>query len=705
MSFLICRRLIAVGVMFWVCQSFSAIAGDRMYGPWLSSRLGGGGYLQHASTCLHDPNRIVLATDVGGLYLSRDGGSTWRMLHGALPAGEACTQVREVVVHSERPDVLLAAVGSKWDGANGGIYRSVDAGKTFERVVSGKFEGNGDTRGDGFVMVRHPTRTDTVFAAPMDKGPMRSDDFGKSWRSLGLPDSAARDLVVDRRRPDDAIWLNADGKGLFRTDDGGKIWNRLTGAAEAPREMVQDPLDAGVLHGLFRAVPQLRYSSDGGKSWRAYEGLTLPKPGDARQDGTYAAISCGPDFVIVGAHGGVFYRYDCRQKRWKRLPAPSVYEGDWYASLSAPIERHFGSALGFVSVSPSSPDEWLFTDWYACYRSHDAGSSWQLSIDGIEMAVVHCVAQDPSNSKRIHAGLADIGYFRSDDVGRSFGNWGRMRGISNNIKHISVCRDRPDRLFAVGPQTWLWHANQVFRSDDGGDSWKCPAQRGLADLSDAKGARCNTVVVNPRNPDEVFLAVSGPIAKGKGGVYRSRDAGENWEWISEGMSGDSFFRTDIWVSGPELAVSADGSLVAMSYDHGRGFRRAPGAKSWVEIKMPGMCHCLAGDPLVPQTFYAAFREAGCWKSGDGGETWRKVSAEYASHVAVDMKNKNRLAVTGGPDVRVSSDGGETWRKMASGLPFRHARNVLCFAGENVVVGTGGSGVFIAPVSSANEVCK
>ena len=39
------------------------------------------------------------------------------------------------------------------------------------------------------------------------------------------------------------------------------------------------------------------------------------------------------------------------------------------------------------------------------------------------------------------------------------------------------------------------------------------------------------------------------------------------------------------------------------------------------------------------------------------------------------------------------------------LPFRHIRNVLCFAGENVVVGTGGSGVFIAPVSSAKEVCK
>jgi hypothetical protein len=37
--------------------------------------------------------------------------------------------------------------------------------------------------------------------------------------------------------------------------------------------------------------------------------------------------------------------------------------------------------------------------------------------------------------------------------------------------------------------------------------------------------------------------------------------------------------------------------------------------------------------------------------------------------------------------------------MNRALPYRHSRNVVCFAGEQIVVGTGGNGVFYAPLSS------
>ena len=87
MIFKLRRCLVVAGALLGLYQNLSAAAPDRRYGPWLSSRLGGGGYLQHASQCLQDPKRLVLSTDVGGLYLSRDGGETWRMLHGALPPG------------------------------------------------------------------------------------------------------------------------------------------------------------------------------------------------------------------------------------------------------------------------------------------------------------------------------------------------------------------------------------------------------------------------------------------------------------------------------------------------------------------------------------------------------------------------------------------------------------------------------------------
>jgi photosystem II stability/assembly factor-like uncharacterized protein len=299
-----------------------------------------------------------------------------------------------------------------------------------------------------------------------------------------------------------------------------------------------------------------------------------------------------------------------------------------------------------------------------------------LSIDGIELTVVHCVAQDTSNPMRVHAGMADVGYFRSDDGGETLPLWGRHLGISSNIKHIDVCRSRPSRVYAVGPVSWHWHANQTFRSDDGGSSWIRPAQRGRPDLADDGGARCNTIRANPANPDEVWLAVSGTVKSGGGGVYRSRNAGDDWEWLGASLPQTPLFRKDIWVSGPELAVSSDGCAVAMANDFGRGFRWDPKRERWEELgPLPGGNNCVAADPLAPGRFYAALRDAGLFRSDDGGANWIHVFSGPATYVAVDGARKGRIAVT---------DGASCWVSEA----FRHWRNSICFAGDRLVCGTG-----------------
>jgi lysophospholipase L1-like esterase len=65
----------------------------------------------------------------------------------------------------------------------------------------------------------------------------------------------------------------------------------------------------------------------------------------------------------------------------------------------------------------------------------------------------------------------------------------------------------------------------------------------------------------------------------------------------------------------------------------------------------------------------------------------------------DLKVKDRVAAVSPQGILVSTDAGTTWREMSRALPYRHSRNVVCFAGEQVVVGTGGNGVFYAPISS------
>ena len=680
----------------------------RQYGVWTSARLGGGGYLQRASWCAADTRRVYLATDVGGVYRSDNGGHTWTMLNGALPPGEASCQVRGVLAHPKLPDTVLIAIGSQWS-KDLGVFRSDDAGASFRRVLVAHFEGNDATRAMGDILVGSPGAPETVYACPVGLGPQRSNDFGLTWRDLGLHDVYPRDFVADRANPR-RFWLVAaphralrgGGRefdaGLWRSDDAGESWQCLD-TAVIPREMVQDPFDAELLHGLFTEPPQLRRSRDGGRSWEPYANPDiLPPPRGSRDDGTYGAIAAGPDFVVVGGNGGSFYRLDAGSDEWRRLPRPDIRQSDWYAAETQPIESHFGAALGFVGVEPGHSAHWLFTDWYACYLSSDAGASWDLAIDGIEMAVLHCVAQDPSNPRRVHAGMADIGYFRSDDGGASYGHWGRLRGISNNIKSLSVCAAHPSRVYATGPSTWKWMANQTFRSDDGGDSWRRPAQRGLPSLTEQGGARCNTIVVHPDHPDEVYIAMSGAVAPGAGGVWRSVNGGDDWEWFSQGMAeGVALFRESIWTTGAELAVSPDGTLVAMSHDTGRAFRRATDAEIWEEVRLPGRSWAVVADPLRTGRFYAARREAGLWRSEDGGVTWVCIVDGPAFAVAADSAMEGRIAWYDGVDAHVSADAGATARPVGLGLPFRDRRNVIGFAGNRVIVGTGGSGLFSAPV--------
>ena len=697
------------------------IPAHRVYGAWTSSALGGGGYLQQAAWAPSDPRRIYLTSDVGGAFRSDDGGVTWRMIHGAFPAGEGSCMVRGAAVHPANPDRAVFAVGGTWPNQKRGLYVTDDAGRTMRQVRSCVFGGNDRSRADGSILINDPVQPETLFAAPVGEGPLRSDDFGETWRPLGLSDVFPSALVRDRSHPT-RLWLVAANRGekertksgrpyksgLFITEDG-TSWTKLAESESVPLEFVQDGADAKVLHGLFASAPTVRFSEDGGRTWRAYDnpGSFFPATdGNARRDGTYRAIAATSRFTLLAGYGANFYRLPADSRTWEKLPAAKFNEGDWFPAGDAKRANVPGSALGFVVVEPGNPNHWLFTDWYACYLSLDAGRTWNLSLDGVEMTVVHALAQDPSKPERLHVGMADVGYFRSDDGGLALGTWGTKRGISNNVKSISVCRAKPDTVYATGPQGWKWTANQLFRSLDGGDSWTCAAMKGLPSLAEKGGERINTVIVHPERPEEVYVAVSGTVAQGRGGVWKSTDGGATFSWDSAGMSGEKFFRFDIWTRGAELAVSPDGSMVAVSHDTGRAYARTAGANHWTEVALPGgQSYALAADVLVPGRFFLARREKGVWRSDDGGATWRQVSAEYAGHIACDAARKGRVAFFTGTDVILSEDGGDTWTKHVCEVPYRDIRNPIAFGGERLFLGTGGNGVFFADLDVLRNLTR
>ena len=191
----------------------------------------------------------------------------------------------------------------------------------------------------------------------------------------------------------------------------------------------------------------------------------------------------------------------------------------------------------------------------ALFESNDAGQSWSLVRGlfnhphrekwnpGNGGLCLHTVLPNPANSKQIHVAISAGGVYRTDDGGA---NWqARSQGIRADFQPVKypefgqcvhkVVRhpSRPDRLF-------LQNHGGLYRSDDGGDSWKDIGKGVPSDFG-------FPIVMHPHDPDTAYvLPLEGemrcpPDAKLR--VYRTRNAGRSWEPLTRGLPQKNAYET------------------------------------------------------------------------------------------------------------------------------------------------------------------
>ncbi len=210
-----------------------------------------------------------------------------------------------------------------------------------------------------------------------------------------------------------------------------------------------------------------------------------------------------------------------------------------------------------------------------------------------------------------------------------------------------------------------------------------------------RGGRAGTVTGVAGNPNLYYMGTAG------GGVWKSEDAGNTWECISDGFFGGSIGAVAVAPSDPNVIYVGEGEQTLRgNVSSGKGLWKSTDAgKTWTFIGLEGSEHIarIRIHPQNPDLVYVAAlgnlwvpnETRGVYRSADGGRTWERVL--YVSDTAgagdlmmdpnnprilyastLEMKRNGYRMDSGGPDSRMfkSTDGGDTWADLSEkpGLP-------------------------------------
>jgi photosystem II stability/assembly factor-like uncharacterized protein len=681
---------------------------SRVYGKWVSGRINGGGFVQNVVETA-DPARVYAYVDMAGVYRSDDGGWSWRNMSAGLPPSNNGYDIRGLSVDPANPDHLIICHGSMTWGPRG-ISRSTDGGATWTLVHPAFFSGNnGLNRTTGSVIARSPTDPNLLVAVGHGDGIHVSRDGGVTWTATPKRHEFT-DVRFDLTNPSRLFASATPYKGrlfgeeqpvdlpggVWISEDAGATWTQQSDIGIS--EMTQSINEPNRLFGII-GFTEVHESNDLGATWTDRNDGLVIKPGTDGGGPTsafrYRSLASGPGFVLLGNTAGDVFRLNDGESSWTRITPDSIDPAGWWGQMPGPYLR-FGKAASALVVSRFDPDRWYMTDWYAIWRTEDAGKTWAPAVEGYEPTVIHLIHGAPDQPGVVHLMMADNGHFVSRDNGMNFGRGGK--GLTSQMRAVVACRAVGQRMYAAGKGQGTagnWVSNSVYRSDDGGANWTSAMGSGLPDTDNRK-LWLTSVSVDPVDPDFVAVTISGQVGSDHGGPYLSRDGGKTWSWIGQGLpEQDKFFHDTFWQRNREIVVAPGGKLYAISAHSPAVWGWEASWGQWRKLTdLPAGAFGLAVDPQSSGVVVSVPGH-GVWLSEDAGTTWAHVHKGDTASIAWDDINPQRIAVASLDDnsaMLMSRDRGRTWQALDQSLPLRHGMRPT-FAHGRLFVGTSGGGIF------------
>ena len=369
-----------------------------------------------------------------------------------------------------------------------------------------------------------PLHPDRIFLGTSAGRLYLSTDNGMSWSRyarLGKSSEMVLDhILIDPVEPLNmyvAGWNaqapNSDGD-LFRSQDGGKTWEIVPELhGKSIRALALSPskpriLIAGALDGIFR-------SNDGGENW---ERISPESHAELKQVESIAIDPVNPDVIYAGT--------------W-HLPWKTEDGGkNWHSIRKGVIDDSDVFSIVIDSLAPANV---YISACSGIYRSDSAGELFR-KIQGIPYSArrTRSLRMDPLDHNTVYAGTTE-GLWKTTDAGVT---WRRVAGANVIVNDVLIDPRRPSHLLLATDR------GGILSSDDGGATFTA-SNRGFTHR------QVSALLVDHADPSVIFAGLLND--KEFGGVFVSRDRGQNWTQLNDGLDGRDVLA---------LRQTGDGSLLA-----------------------------------------------------------------------------------------------------------------------------------------------
>ena len=492
-------------------------------------------------------------------------------------------RVTDLAVHNDNPRKFYVAY------ASGGVFKTENSGNSMEPIFD--HQGTltiGDiaiSKADKEVLWVGTGENNSSRSSYAGTGVYKSEDGGQSWSFAGLRGSQHIGRIVTHPTNPDVAWVASMGplysmndvRGVYKTTDGGESWNKTLTPADS----------TGV-------IDLVRHPENPDKLWAT----------------TWQRYRQAWNFKESGDGSAIYVSNDGGES--------------WEKSMKGFPDDDFVGRIG-IDVSQSNPNVmYAFLDNQEETKTkRDIDDDQLVASDFVDMGREEFLNLD---NEKLNGFLRNNGFqqkYTAETVKEA------IRDGRYNPKALAdYLGDANEALFETSIE-----GAQVYRSEDGGDSWEKVNSYALESLIYTYGYYFGEVRVSPSDPNTLYI-MGVPMLK-------STDGGKTWKAIAE--------KQDVHVDHHAMWIDPNDSEHLLLGNDGGLYESHDGGINFIHhnVVSVGQFYTVAVDMEKPYNIYGGLQDNGVFTgssqgSPNDGQHWERIFGGDGMHVQVNPNNSDLI---------------------------------------------------------------